>query len=228
MVKNNLHLIVLLTVTTTTLPFFILWDLSEVLVYQDHAAIALQLNPLNILRYTLEDQKNPMNLAGVMMEALYCQGKQEPSELFPAAVSQGYSLPKLWCDLLCGTITNSEMITRAQECINETWNQKKFSSKLERDLIEDLISITFTPEKISRHILANKNAISLLKKCSSKTGTRGTPEHTVALVANWERESFSLLSNDESIAKIFGCFAPEHIFVSSKLHTMKIRSSFCN
>jgi len=96
----------------------------------------------------------------------------------------GNTLPSLMCLWLAGAMQSDDIRTLALDTIEQSpdW----FDHAAERQAIENLISMVFTPEHFVASRKLYSNSIRFIKSCK-KQG------HKVYVLSNWDTESFELL-----------------------------------
>lgn len=131
-----------------------------------------------------------------------------PTDDHYAYDEHGNTLPSLMCLWLAGTMQSDEIRTLALESIEQSpdW----FDHTAERQAIQNLISMVFTPE----HFVASRklytNGIGFIKACK-KQG------HNVYVLSNWDTESFTLLQT--KYAHLFDLF--DGIVISGDSNAVK-------
>jgi HAD superfamily hydrolase (TIGR01509 family) len=169
-----------------------IFDLGGVLIDTDPVASLRQIGLKNLAHCMIAFKKGPSAinkhikskffeiLENVATDHSYTISTQDHY----AYDEQGNTLPALMCLWLAGTIKSDDIRTLALNAIEQSpdW----FDHTAERQAIENLIAMVFTPE----HFIASRklysNSINFIKSCK-KQG------HKVYILSNWDTESFELL-----------------------------------
>jgi len=101
----------------------------------------------------------------------------------------GSILPSVMCTWLEGTIPCETIKTTVSQTVD--MHPEWFTCRSEQHMVQSLTQLIFTPEKFSRIMKLNKNAIKFVKECKIKG-------HQLYVLSNWDKESFALLQKKYS------------------------------
>ena len=178
----------------------IIFDLGNVLINTDSIAVFKTLGIKNVICYMfLMRYLTPKTMKTKLHCKLYeILNKEEIAKklrikscnkYYDVKDPNGSILPTIMCAWLEGTIPceKIKIITSQTIDMHPEW----FTCRAEQCIVQSLTQLIFTPEKFSRVMKFNANAIKFVKECKAKG-------HQVYILSNWDKESFSLLQKKYS------------------------------
>lgn len=196
----------------------IIFDLGNVLLEHDMSALTVDMGLSKLLRYSVEDKKNPMNIPDILFQLMHTWGSQNTHL---QATMKGRILPQIICDWMCGTLSSSEIMSKTLALIEEEHNNNSFCSDTEKDLLQTAVNIMFDPHKMVRYLKPLQAGMRILKKCAEQKNSLGMPAHTLVMLSNWDAASYNVLRKALHTKKIFSYFEPQNIIISSLVGMMK-------
>jgi HAD superfamily hydrolase (TIGR01509 family) len=188
---NTLFISFLLCISPLAGENFI-FDLGGVLIDTDPVASLRHIGLKNLAHCMIAFKKGPsainQHIKAKFFETLdnvaTTHGYTVSTQDHYAYDEHGNILPSLMCLWLAGAIQSDDIRTLALDTIEQSPNW--FDHRAEKQAIENLISMVFTPE----HFIASRklysNSIGFIKACK-KQG------HKVYVLSNWDTKSFKLL-----------------------------------
>jgi len=177
----------------------IIFDLGNVLIDTHSIAVFKTLGIKNVVCYMfLMRCLSPKTIKTKLHCKLYeVLNKQEitkklstkPCNKYDIKDPNGSILPTVMRAWLEGTIPCKTIKTIVSQTID--MHPEWFICRSEQRMVQSLTQLIFTPEKFSRVMKFNANAIKFVKECKVKG-------HQVYILSNWDKESFSLLQKKYS------------------------------
>jgi len=196
----------------------IIFDLGKVLVDKQNIAVFKTLGIKNVVCYMFSMRYlSPKTMEKELHLKLYeILNKEEIAKKFSIKSCPKYDikdhngsiLPTIMCAWLEGAIPCEKIKIIANKTID--MHPEWFTCRAEQHMVQSLTQLIFTPEKFSRVMKFNKNAIKFVKECKAEG-------HQAYILSNWDKESFALLQKKHS--DTFALF--DGIIISGEHHCIK-------
>jgi len=201
----------------------IVWDLGNVLLKADTAALSFEIGLADLARYTLQGN-NPLKLFNKLNDILGTLGQQEIPRGNLPVVSNGFTLPKITCDFFRGVINSENLIHITRKKIDALYSERTAhapTSSIEKQLIERLLNLLYNPACHQSYKKIVPAGLELVAQCAQQKKADGSKAYTQILFANYEREGFEFLKKNQSTSAIFNYFDTHHCMISSMVQSVK-------
>ncbi len=190
----------------------IVFDLTGVLFHPSKKFLLFQAGVWNLLWYGITHLKNPLRIFETALLTLISEIEGVSDEHF----YKEYPLPEIVCKWQRGEITCKQILEHVQKKITEWDEAERFSSDLEKEIVQKIIHVAFTPEEFARKSFKPiESGIALLQACAQRRAA-GEPIQ-IYLLSNFEKETLEVMKQIH--ADIFNLF--DGIAVSGNLGVMK-------
>jgi FMN phosphatase YigB (HAD superfamily) len=194
----------------------LIFDLGGVLIDTNKRLSFQCMGITNTIQYCFHCKINPLNLSDQIKNILFAileriaqlYNLNEHDNLHYAYDEHGKLLPYLMRAWLQGTMTCDEIRALITDAI--ALHPEWFAHKTERRIIENLLTMIFTPEQFVATRKIDKAGITFIKKCKEHG-------HQVYVLSNWDSASFELLR--QKYPELFSLF--DGIIISGNVHALK-------
>jgi FMN phosphatase YigB (HAD superfamily) len=191
----------------------VIWDLGDVLFKQGKWGIARHIGLFTIADYIVRDLQLPWITVKPILFDIFSSLETPQEKLTDRApMHDGSRMPLIVCQWQAGLKTGAELIELLQKKVEELANKGYFVSGREKKVIWSSIQAMFDPAVLGQYTYALPDGIRLLHECATARDATGKKKHTMAILSNWDRESFLITRARHS--DIFSYFHESHIVIS--------------
>lgn len=194
----------------------LIFDLGGVLVNTNKRLSFQCMGITNTIQYCFHCRINPRNLSNLIQNTLFAileriaqlYNLNDHDNLHRAYDEHGNVLPYLMRAWLQGTMTCDEIRALITDTI--ALHPEWFTHKTECRIIENLLTMIFTPERFVATRKIDTAGITFIKKCKQQG-------HQIYVLSNWDSASFELLK--QKYPELFSLF--DGIIISGDVHALK-------
>jgi hypothetical protein len=183
----------------------ICWDMDYTLCQPSQSSLLSALGVGDYSLYTTWDGKSSESLKNCVNDILSLSQPQNPETQEYAYDCNGQLCSPLIVDLLSGSISAEMAQKEALIYIDELNDLHYFYNEREQRLCRNFILFLFDVKQFSDSIECSSEIFSILEEFD---------ECTPYILANWDTESFTCLTHQKSLKKLFSFFNPSQYYIS--------------